>query len=208
MTSIGHLDDCAKAHLDTYCTEPSYAWPAYDDDPYPTQLTAVDLLAPELLSAGDSWRQALPLANRRDDEYGDLWDAMCAVVEDNRARDVAFDEIDNLDADESWEKVHRAFDCCQRTKGIKTTKVSKILHRKLPNLIPINDRLVRRFYGVRESRKWSLWSRLQTDINRHRDLIDDLRAGRSTPGGRQMTRVRCVDIVVWMHVREMCDGRG
>jgi hypothetical protein len=80
--------------------------------------------------------------------------------------------------------------------------------RKLPHLVPINDRLVRRFYGVSNNRPWSLWPRLQTDINKHRDLIDDLRAGRSTPGGRPMTRVRCVDIVVWMRVREMCDGRG
>ena len=71
-------------------------------------------------------------------------------------------------------------------------------------LVPINDRLVRQFYGIRRGHAWSLWPRLHDDINAHRDLIDDLRDGRSTPGGRQMTRLRCVDIAVWMHVRTDC----
>jgi hypothetical protein len=205
--SVGDLIGCAARHIEEYCADLSYAWPAYDEDPHPTRLTALDLLAPELLSAGVSWREALPMANHANNEYGQLWDAMCAVVEDGAAHKVVFEDIDNLDGDKSWAHVRHAFVCCQDTAAIKTTKVSKILHRKLPQLVPINDRLVRRFYGVSNGHTWSLWPRLHDDINRHRDLIDGLRAGRSTPGGRPMTRLRCADIVVWMHERSGCDGR-
>jgi hypothetical protein len=94
------------------------------------------------------------MANHAGDAYGKLWDAMCAVVEDTGAHEVAFEDIEDLDADKSWAAVHHAFVCCQETNGIKTTKVSKILHRKLPRLVPINDRLVRRFYRVSPTHTW------------------------------------------------------
>lgn len=201
MGSIADLASCAAEHLDQYCSDPAFAWPAYDEDPSPTSFTVTDLLAPALLNAPVTRQHALSMAHGGDEHYRMLWDAMRSAVEDERAHDTVFEDIADLDSDETWKLVHAAFDACQDTPFIKTATVSKILHRKLQRLVPINDRWVREFYGVGHRHTWNLWSRLRDDINANRTLIDNLRHGRSTPSGRPMTRLRCMEIIVWMHVK-------
>ena len=205
MASVADLAACADRHLDTYCTGRAYAWPAYDIDPNPKLLTAMDLLAPALLNASVSWSAALAMANSGDsddDAPRELWNALTTVVEDAQAHLVVFDEIENLDSDASWMKAHKAFEACQDVFSIKSTKVSKILHRKLPDLVPINDRLVRNFYDVGAS---SLWPALHDDIAANRTQIDDLRSKWSLPDGRPMSRLRCADIAIWMHMKSGCE---
>jgi hypothetical protein len=207
MASIADLAACAHGHLDTYCDGQAYARPAYGIDPHPTLLTAIDLLAPALLNARVSWNAALAMANSGDsddDPPRELWNALAAVVEDTRAHSVVFDEIEDLESDELWMKAHVAFEVCQDVSGVKTTKVSKILHRKLPDLVPINDRLVRNFYGVKRNRTWSLWPALHDDIAANRAQVDTLRSKWSLPDGRPMSRLRCADIAIWMHVKSGC----
>lgn len=187
MGSIADLASCGAEHLNQYCSDPAFAWPAYDEDPTPTSFTVTDLLAPALLNAPVGRQYALSMAHGGNEYYQVLWEAMRSAVENDRSHDTVFEDIVDLAADDPWKHVHAAFDACRDTPRIKTTTVSKVLHRKLPSLVPINDRWVREFYGVGHRRPWGLWPRLHDEINANRDLIDDLRHGRSTPSGRPMT---------------------
>lgn len=176
-------------------------------DPSPGRLVPGDLLAPAFLDAPVPGRKALAMLHgEQGSPYRILGDAIAAAVERNEAQDAAFEDRPLNDDDSPWQLVVAAFEACQHTSGIKTTTVSKILHRKLPNLMPINDRLVRRFYGVPESDRWNLWESIYDDMNRGTvaELLDRWRDPYELPDSRPMSRLRALDIAVWMHESTNC----
>lgn len=79
--------------------------------------------------------------------------------------------------------------------GMGPTRVSKLMARKRPRLIPILDERVREFFGHDTERFWMPLGHALKDENR-RARIDAL-----APGARPLSILRLLDIAIWMSTR-------
>lgn len=198
-SSVADLFGCAAAHLDHY-TDPGgpRAFQAYDQLGAEDLVTPGDLLAPALLDAPLRGTHVIAMY-KPEGPYSRLRAALQAVLDDPEGRTSRFEEQD-LDADVGpWSRVKDALAASDATSQIKASKVTKILHRKRPNLVPIFDSRVSAYYGVSTRTPWLFWPVFQADVLAHRPWLDDLVAGRATPDGRPLSVLRAVDIVVWEH---------
>lgn len=93
--------------------------------------------------------------------------ALEQVLADPACRHAHFEAVDLADSSGPWGKVRDALRASDLTDGIKASKVTKILHRKRPNLVPIFDSRVASFYGVNVHHPWELWPVLHADIRQH-----------------------------------------
>lgn len=188
----------------------AFAWPLYDEDPAPDDLSGADLTAPALLS--------YPIRLDYLNEMGRQGTPYCELVQRMREFIAATDRVDFDFADlapnvmrsfvkrhrgelaagpEPWQKFVVCLDAVQECEGLTSVAVTKILHRKRPRLVPINDSYVREFYGIRRGyvplfkklwddlRTSTVRARIQHLISQHTDL--------------RLTELRVLDIVVWMH---------
>ena len=143
--------------------------------------------------------------HRPDGPYARLRAALQVVLDDRNGRTARFEDQD-LDANAGpWSRVKEALEASNSTPDIKASKVTKILHRKRPNLVPIFDSRVAGYYGVSTRTPWLFWPILQADVLEHGDLLNELVAGRETPDGRPLSVLRAVDIVVWEHTMGCTD---
>lgn len=203
MASVIELADRARGLLARYCSPTSrYAWPHYDIDDTPDELTPTDLLAPAMLSypiRRDYFEQMLQRSGDPN-PYARLHEAMQRVIDDTDAATAAFDkvpanELANRDRP-GWGCVLEAFDATSGCRGITPVAVSKILHRKRPWLIPLIDSRVHTFYGTRTNGE--LVERIHGDLTTHADLLDKWRAPYTLRNDTKMTPLRALDIVIWM----------
>ncbi|MGD9753195.1 MAG: DUF6308 family protein [Acidimicrobiia bacterium] len=200
------LAENAERYLRSYCDPTSrYAWPAYDLDANPGRLVPTDLLSPALLSypiRGKYLQQMLqePAPGEGRNPYAELVHRLQVAATDAAARHLAFHEIDpdrlNDRSLAGWGLVLVAVDATRHCSGLSSVAVTKILHRKLPDLVPIRDSRLERFYGA--TGPTDLFGRIHRDLHRHGDLLDLLRAPYRLPDGRQQSRLRALDIVFWM----------
>ena len=86
-------------------------------------------------------------------------------------------------------------------KGFRAAKVTKILHRKRPQLVPIFDSKVAEFYGVPTHQPWHLWPILQAELRTQAEWLQELGAAYRTGEGRPLSGLRVLDIVVWEHMQ-------
>lgn len=214
--TVGWLEGCAERHAEAYCGPSSpYAWPAYDEDLLPGDLTPTDFLAPALLSYPIPTRLLNEMFRRHAhgpvNEYGVLFDRLRNVVSDEAASNLAFDALGEGDLQDAatpgWSAVLGALDAVQRCGNLTSVVVTKILHRKRPNLVPINDSLIQSFYGLLNPGYSEVFRAIHEDLHSNWAWLDDLRSNFATPAGRPMTRLRALDIIVWMHKRTECPGR-
>ena len=81
------------------------------------------------------------------------------------------------------------------------TTVSKIMARKRPELVPIQDSVVVRELGAADATFWDLWwqaMHLQIEGNQVvKNFAVELRA--SVPQAENLSLLRTLDIVIWMH---------
>jgi len=207
MTSISELAPCAVRHLREY-TDPSgpFAFATYDVLGDSSNLQPVDCLAPALLGAPVSSASAIAM-RRPGTPEADLWDAMCGLVTDPECATTDF-----IDTGLEGAAMHRLAEVIAKSKdtnGIKAVKVSKILHRKLPDFVPIIDRHVYSFHtgltlppSPYDASVKRFWRALQPDLRKNRDWLFDLAAKISTPDGRRLGVLRAADIIVWHHVTQ------
>lgn len=85
--------------------------------------------------------------------------------------------------------------------GLGTTRVSKLLARKRPHLIPILDSRVQEFYGDTE-RFWMPLARALDDL----DLRERIRALAPSYPEATLSTLRILDIAVWSHQRGVPPG--
>jgi len=97
-------------------------------------------------------------------------------------------------------KLIACFDAAQPCTGIRSVAVTKILHRKRPNLVPINDSRVRKFYGVKNSYV-PLYAAIHDDLQDAETfaMLQALAAPYKGRDDRPMSILRALDIVIWMH---------
>lgn len=201
MPSVTDLATCAPAHLDTY-VDPAgnRAFASYDRlGSDPNSLEPVDVFAPGLLDAPvrgvDVRRLFLPEGPHRD-----LRVKMEKLLLDEEAALATFEEVNLADETGPWALVRAVLIASDKTPGIKASKVTKILHRKRPALVPIFDSRVAEFYGCTPRRPSEFWPILQADLKKHGAWLSSMTSDVLTPDHRPVTSLRALDIIVWEHV--------
>lgn len=207
MNSIVHLDACAERHLAHY-VDPGggRAFASYDREGDRGRFLPVDALAPALLDAPVKGALVIELFAERHTRYTDLRQAMQRLLDETVDPEPLFRDADLEDEQGPWSLVREVLRCSDRTKGLKASKVTKMLHRKRPNLVPIFDRQVAAFYGTTARTPWALWPLLQQDLRDGHELLRDLATGIRTPDGRALTHLRALDIIVWEHQVTGCES--
>jgi len=183
-------------------TTDHWAYPAYDGYPggHTAQLSEQDLFAPALLNAGISslstyyaFLATLPELNARlahvplDVPLGRATDSQVEAVAD------LFAVLDD-----------------PGISGVLLTKLSKVLHRKRPQIVPLYDEHIRRCYQVGDEapvpqvrgRTWRdfglVWlAAVRTDLASAETSTWDRFAGMTPPTGPPITPLRALDIVGW-----------
>jgi len=191
-----------------YCAATSgYAWPAYDIDNNPELLTATDLLSPALLSypikskyLNEMFRESPTDEQPGSNGYYDLRIALEAFVESTVESRSSFEHLQlaGSEASEEWKSFKSALDVSRAAQGLTTVAVTKILHRKRPELVPLVDCRVRAFFGRRKYEDDRLFQDIQDFVNTYKDQLDEWRKPYSLQNGKQMSRLRVLDIAIWM----------
>ena len=191
-----------------YCAATSgYAWPAYDIDNNPELLTATDLLSPALLSypikskyLNEMFRESPTDEQPGSNGYYDLRIALEAFVESTVESRSSFEHLQlaGSEASEEWKSFKSALEVSRAAQGLTTVAVTKILHRKRPELVPLVDRRVRAFFGRRKYEDDRLFQDIQDFVNTYKDRLDEWRKPYSLQNGKQMSRLRVLDIAIWM----------
>jgi hypothetical protein len=207
MPTLADLTVCATDHFCSY-TDPNgtRAFRAYDRQGCPSVLEPVDFFAPALLDAplhGEHVRNMfLPSG-----VYRDLRVAMDTLLSDKKASVAQFKDQDLTAGKGPWRLVLDALDASGSTPYIKASKVTKILHRKRPALVPIFDSRVAAFYGVSRNKPWDFWPVIQVEVRQHGKWLRQLTKETLTPDGHPVTELRALDIIVWEHVTSGCTER-
>ncbi|MDN6458148.1 MAG: DUF6308 family protein, partial [Yaniella sp.] len=88
--------------------------------------------------------------------------------------------------------------------GIGSTTASKIMARKRPHLIPIQDRIVDDVIGRDRQNAWELWWQTLTENPTLVERAKTLREHTIDPLGirPELSTLRVFDVVLWMHGKE------
>lgn len=206
MATIASLQGCAAAHLAAF-TDPAsdYAFWAYDRlGSDPDRLEPVDMLAPALLDAPLRGREVIAMFQPTG-AYRALRDAMQAVLDDPVCATARFEDLDLDDDDGPWGLVRAALLASDSARNIKASKVTKVLHRKRSELVPVFDSKEAEFYGTHPKKPWEYWPVFQADVRSHRDWLASLAATVTTADGRPPSVIRTADIIIWTH-SQGCPG--
>lgn len=205
--SVVHLDGCADRHLEHYLDPAgSRAYWTYDQPSDPDRLTALDFLAPTLLSLRPTHMHVVPLF-QPSGAHAELRRAMEAVLQLPPAD---FLDLDLMEPDGHWATVRRAMAASEKVIWWTAVSVSKTLHRKRPDLVPVFDSEVFVFYlGKRPSGRAApgrFWPSLQADLLEHRELLEEWRNRHQPKDGPRLSLLRVADIVVWEHQVTGCSA--
>ena len=205
MNSVSTLRVCANGHLRHYVDPASLrAFHVYDRLGDPSRFEPTDALAPGLLDAPVPTAVVVQLFSTINSPFTALRRAMQHLLDGTELATPSFGELDLDDAAGPWALMRTVLKLSNGTSGLKASKVTKMLHRKRPEFVPIFDSKVAAFYGTTSRTPWLLWPLLQRDLNEHHDQLSSLAAGLCTPDGRQLSLLRTLDIVVWEHMVTRC----
>jgi hypothetical protein len=192
---VEHPDQVLRDYVDV---RNGYAYPSYDRLITNGAATLVDgdLLAPALIGAEvDRGRFAL------------LREMLPALAGIATLPAVPLEQAD----DALVERVADLFAVLDEApyagKGVRGTIISKVLHRKRPDLVPLYDSRIFESYtapgGIERSthRSWRefmalLCAQMRADLQSEADAFDEL-IGIAGDAGALLTRLRILDILVW-----------
>lgn len=182
-----------------------YAWPSYDTlvTNGSTELVGADLLAPVLLGAHiDVPRYRLLV---------DLLPELAAV---EKLPAVSLQEASDADIDEVAALFAVVDREAYRRKGVKGTILSKVLHRKRPDLVPLYDSRIYAAYTAEGAihrdaqREWRefmaiLLRHMRADLQREADSLRVLQDVARAERGADLTPLRILDILVWVSLDDV-----
>ena len=209
MTSVADLRDRAEEWLADYCNENSFfAWPWYDNDSNPDDLSAFDLLAPSFLNyhIPHEIRQNMLVPRAEENSYSVMKSKMSDFLTKTKGPDLHFENIpdgvfDEPDGSPYGDLIKLIKFTNSKCSGLSGVAVTKILHRKRPNLVPLIDRRIRTFYfGKNSGSDLSLLKLIHKDLQNIETikLLDKLRKNFVLENNLEMSRLRALDIIVWM----------
>lgn len=218
MGSIKDLHGCAKHHLDHYTSPLSTrSFATYDIQGDPRVFGPLDALAPTLLAAPvRSETVKRMFAGDATDPHTALRQSIQRLLSEVASAPPSFEDdlfpYPNQKGKRSesalWKLVLECFDLVRpkRTPRIRATTLSKMLHRKLPDLVPIVDSKVAQFYGLPNADDpLAYFEEFGNDGSlTHTTFMIELLAGRKTPDGRSVSLLRAHDIIIWEHIVTGC----
>ena len=162
----------------------------------PDRITSADLLAVQNLSVSVPARAAIGILEGHAEEISDLLEGICATTSlGDVADDDTFDAVlgKNSSAHKLWDLLRRNGKGNKRW-GIGATTASKIMARKRPRLIPIEDSVVNRVIQKNTHSSWHLWWKELNADNVHDDFAKEVREHVERP---DISTLRTLDIVLW-----------
>lgn len=213
MKSIGVLESCAADHLKEFADPRSgRSFHTYDRQGSRSVFEPLDALAPLLL---DAWIPRSSVNRMWSGDCADPYNQLRVAIERCLAElnrlsggdpdQPKFIEADLNDQDGPWNLVRACLRASERTYGIKASKVSKMLHRKWPNFVPIIDSRLTAFYELPKNRPWEYWTVLQEDHRENIDWLTEFANGILTLDNRLLSPLRAHDIVIWEHIESKCE---
>jgi hypothetical protein len=185
-----------------------YAFATYDRLGKPNLLEPVDFLAPVLLQVRLTSRDLIALFNQAN-PASNLRVAMEALLNNRAARAAHFINI-NLATDPSWALVLSALSATKELQNWKAVAVTKVLHRKRPDLVPLFDSKVYGFYFRKAPSGWKapncFWPVLQADLQANQSWLAKLSSAYATPDKRPLSLLRAADIIIWHHQISGCSA--
>lgn len=144
-----------------------------------------------------TWKEVIPLFAEGSGPEQRLLLALDAALRDLRdAKPLeSYESLDALEA--AVGSLAAANDATAGVKNWTPVTVSKVLHRRRPSIVPINDSRVRKFYGVKKTESVQLRAALWKDIRENQDWLQPLADNTKTPDGRQLSLLRLADILIW-----------
>jgi hypothetical protein len=204
--SLASLRATAPEVLDRYTSASNhYAFNTYDvQGDIEAPLSPSDVLMANLLSLKLSWQEVIPLFAEGDGPQQRLRAALDRALVELKDKP-PFESYETYEALEaavaSLSAANAATD--GYAKWTPTT-VSKVLHRRLPKIVPLNDSHVRKFYDVRSPKKSAtLRKALWEDLQDNYSWLTELASTKQTPDGRTLTVLRLADILIWMHMSDL-----
>jgi hypothetical protein len=209
MASVVDLRDKAEEWLADYCGENSlYAWPWYDNDSGPGTLSAFDLLAPSFLNyhIPHQIRQNMLVNRDKENPYSVMKLMMSDFLTKTERLDLKFDKMpielfNNPDDSPYGDLINLIKFTNSKCSGLSGVAITKILHRKRPNLVPLIDRRIRAFYfGKNSGSDLGLLRLIHNDFQSPETirLLDERRETFVLGNKAQMSRLRALDIIIWM----------
>lgn len=184
--------------LDYLDVRNGYAWSAYDTlvTNGSAELVDGDLLAPNLIGATVD-RDRFLLLRELMPRIAGVAQLPGTPIQD--ATDAELEQVADLFA--------VLDDAPYAGRGVRGTILSKVLHRKRPDLVPLYDSRIFESYtapGAIERAAHRTWrefmmlllTQMRADLQRESDAFDLLLASAEASGVR-MTRLRALDILVW-----------
>lgn len=160
------------------------------------QVTATDLLAVQTLSVKVPARAAIGILEASASKVSDLLSRIDPAlhlesIESDKDFDVHLGE--QSPALELWRLLCRTGPGLKKW-GVGPTIASKIMARKRPHLIPIEDSVVNREIGLGSQNSWRVW---WEELRQDDYLVERATEVREHVGHSKLSTLRTLDIVLW-----------
>lgn len=202
---LGDHEKCAKWVEEYINPAGAYAFNTYDLSPVPNgALEPSDIMMANLLNLNLRAKYVIPVFA----EAGPAKELRAAL--DRAITDLPTDKaFEDFDSAEDFESEAEALGAADRaTVGVSNwtpIAVSKVLHRRRPNLVPLIDRQVMRFYGTwrgtrgdqrveaARATRGALWA----DIDRNREALSRIALQFQSREKAPPSLIRAADIIIW-----------
>lgn len=168
-----------------------------DVDIDPNQITAIDLVAVSMLSVDVPAQASLGILETLAEQISELLSQIPQDLKFENLTPELFEKYlaPGSPADKLW-KILRQYD---DPWDLGQTKVSKIMARKRPDLIPVYDSVVKAVVGIKGSgEQWNAWySAFHDGSPEAAEFVDMLRAIRLAAGQHHLSLLRVLDIALW-----------
>jgi len=114
---------------------------------------------------------------------------------DDMIRDIDQDSDIRALSGDTYKKANELWHALKEVHGFGPTRVSKLLARKRPKLLPIRDSIINEILGIKG---YSWWTSLSKTMSQT-DVIDLLEEFNPCPDDGGPTLLRVLDVAVWMH---------
>lgn len=165
----------------------------------PMRLTAEDLLSVSFLSVDVPASAAWQLLTRLEATVSSLLlkiPAELTIENEDCDYELTFGAQSALQ--QLWDVVRHGTDYQGKKWGIGPTIASKILARKRPSLVPIQDEVVVRMLGISDKDYWrAWWEAMHLDFDGRRPVVDLANKIRSESGATHLSLLRTLDIALW-----------
>lgn len=156
------------------------------------RFTAADMTAVTMLSVRVPAHTAIRLIETDKERLGSLLTAIPTGIEPDHPRGREQLVTDGSAADTLWTQL-KAYD------GVGWVIAGKLLARKRPQLIPVYDDYVRA--GVGRPKSWWISVADFFEGGENRQRLDGIRSKADLPDGPAVSRLRLLDIILWMRFR-------